>query len=202
MSPQCLKLLSVPCSTLTTAAAFCKTTATQAFCTGCLSVYEIMSCHKCRPRLECSMLYQHEQSPAVLTVVLYCMHSCILASVHVSSLLTVTTTASTGTGTDGCWVLQTFLDSSPEQLQQVVSTNMTGTLLCTRAALQVMQKQSSGGHIFNMDGAGADGMPTPQYAAYGATKAGMSLAACTLPQSRWKQNCSGVQHGMQRGVSR
>ena len=52
---------------------------------------------------------------------------------------------------------------------------MVGTLLCTRAAMQVMQKQSGGGHIFNMDGAGADGMPTPQYAAYGATKAGMLL---------------------------
>ncbi len=49
---------------------------------------------------------------------------------------------------------------------------MVGTLLCTRAAMQVMHKQTSGGHIFNMDGAGADGMPTPQYAAYGATKAG------------------------------
>jgi len=69
--------------------------------------------------------------------------------------------------------LQAFIDSSPEQLQQVVSTNMVGTLLCTRAAMQVMQ--TSGGHIFNMDGAGADGMPTPQYAAYGATKAGNAL---------------------------
>lgn len=69
---------------------------------------------------------------------------------------------------------QAFIDSSPEQLQQVVSTNMVGTLLCTRAAMQVMQKQTSGGHIFNMDGAGADGMPTPQYAAYGATKAGIA----------------------------
>ena len=69
-------------------------------------------------------------------------------------------------------MLQAFTDSSPEQLQQVVSTNMVGTLLCTRAAMQVMQKQNGGGHIFNMDGAGADGMPTPQYAAYGATKAG------------------------------
>ena len=55
---------------------------------------------------------------------------------------------------------------------------MVGTLLCTRAAMQVMQKQSSGGHIFNMDGAGADGMPTPQYAAYGATKAGNALTLC------------------------
>lgn len=71
--------------------------------------------------------------------------------------------------------LQAFIDSSPEQLQQVVSTNMVGTLLCTRAAMQVMQKQNGGGHIFNMDGAGADGMPTPQYAAYGATKAGRNL---------------------------
>ena len=73
-------------------------------------------------------------------------------------------------------VMQAFIDSTPQQLQQVVSTNMTGTLLCTRAAMQVMQKQDGGGHIFNMDGAGADGMPTPQYAAYGATKAG---AYCT-----------------------
>ena len=69
--------------------------------------------------------------------------------------------------------LQAFIDSTPQQLQRVVSTNMTGTLLCTRAAMQVMQKQQGGGHIFNMDGAGADGMPTPQYAAYGATKAGV-----------------------------
>ena len=68
--------------------------------------------------------------------------------------------------------VQAFIDSSPEQLQRVVTTNMAGTLLCTRAAMKVMQKQDSGGHIFNMDGAGADGMPTPQYAAYGATKAG------------------------------
>lgn len=41
--------------------------------------------------------------------------------------------------------------------------------------MQLMQKQNGGGHVFNMDGAGADGMPTPQYAAYGATKAGLPL---------------------------
>ena len=35
-----------------------------------------------------------------------------------------------------------------------------------------MRSQAMGGHIFNIDGAGADGNPTPQYAAYGATKAG------------------------------
>ena len=64
------------------------------------------------------------------------------------------------------------MDATPEQLQQVVQTNLLGSLLCTRAAMKLLAKQPSGGHIFNMDGAGADGLPTPQYAAYGATKAG------------------------------
>lgn len=47
--------------------------------------------------------------------------------------------------------------------------------------MQVMRNQTGGGHIFNMDGAGADGMPTPQYAAYGATKAGMGFCLTNLP---------------------
>ena len=32
--------------------------------------------------------------------------------------------------------------------------------------------QKTAGHVFNVDGAGADGSPTPYYAAYGATKTG------------------------------
>lgn len=50
---------------------------------------------------------------------------------------------------------------------------MLGTLLATRAAIQAMQTQTTAGHIFNVDGAGADGAPTPNYAAYGATKSGV-----------------------------
>lgn len=40
-----------------------------------------------------------------------------------------------------------------------------------------MRKQPEGGHIFNMIGAGSDGASTPQYGAYGATKAGHHLSA-------------------------
>ena len=65
-----------------------------------------------------------------------------------------------------------FVELSPSAISQVVSTNLVGSLLCTQAAMRVMQTQPEGGHVFNMDGAGADGMPTPMYAAYGATKAG------------------------------
>ena len=36
-----------------------------------------------------------------------------------------------------------------------------------------MREQPAGGHIFNMDGAGADGDATPRFAAYGATKRGL-----------------------------
>lgn len=40
-------------------------------------------------------------------------------------------------------------------------------------AIKLMREQEAGGHIFNMDGAGADGNPTPRFAAYGATKRGL-----------------------------
>jgi hypothetical protein len=38
---------------------------------------------------------------------------------------------------------------------QVVTTNLLGTLLCSRKALSIFGKQPGGfGHLFNMDGAG------------------------------------------------
>ncbi|KAK6233718.1 hypothetical protein QUC31_006124 [Theobroma cacao] len=37
-------------------------------------------------------------------------------------------------------------------------------------AIKMMLQQPRGGHIFNIDGAGSDGRPTPRFAAYGATK--------------------------------
>ena len=36
-----------------------------------------------------------------------------------------------------------------------------------------MRSQKSTGHIFNVDGAGADGNATPRFAAYGASKRGL-----------------------------
>lgn len=67
---------------------------------------------------------------------------------------------------------QSLVDAKPEQIVEVVTTNLLGSLLATRAAIQLMGGQATAGHVFNVDGAGADGSPTPQYAAYGATKSG------------------------------
>ena len=55
----------------------------------------------------------------------------------------------------------------------VVDTNLKGTLLCCREAILRMKDQAGGGQIFNVDGAGVFGTPTPGYVAYGATKRAM-----------------------------
>lgn len=72
------------------------------------------------------------------------------------------------------------MELSPEAIQQVVATNLTGTILATQAAMRLMSNQPKGGHIFNMDGAGSDNSPTPNYAAYGSTKAGIAQLYKTL----------------------
>jgi chlorophyll(ide) b reductase len=56
----------------------------------------------------------------------------------------------------------------------VVATNLTGTLLASSAALRALAAQPGGGHLWNMDGAGSDGFATPNFAAYGATKAALA----------------------------
>ncbi|KAG6389293.1 hypothetical protein SASPL_150760 [Salvia splendens] len=66
-----------------------------------------------------------------------------------------------------------LLQFSDEDIQQIVSTNLVGSILCTREALRIMGSQRNGGHIFNMDGAGSGGSSTPLTAVYGSTKCGL-----------------------------
>ncbi|GLC43507.1 hypothetical protein PLESTM_001480600 [Pleodorina starrii] len=71
-------------------------------------------------------------------------------------------------------------DSTDEELQQIVGTNVLGVMLCCKEAIRVMKAQGSHGHIFNMDGAGADGNATPRFAAYGATKRSLAQLGKSL----------------------
>lgn len=43
----------------------------------------------------------------------------------------------------------------------MVATNLTGSLLASRAALRLMSGQLGGGALFLMEGAGSDGRATP-----------------------------------------
>lgn len=78
-----------------------------------------------------------------------------------------------------------LLQFSDEDIKQIVSTNLVGSLLCTREAMNVMKNQTNGGHIFNMDGAGSGGSSTPLTAVYGSTKCGLrQLQASLLKESK------------------
>ncbi|XP_073107815.1 chlorophyll(ide) b reductase NOL, chloroplastic isoform X2 [Elaeis guineensis] len=61
-------------------------------------------------------------------------------------------------------------ETSDDVLMEIVTTNTLGLMICCREAINMMLNQPRGGHIFNIDGAGSDGRPTPRFAAYGATK--------------------------------
>ncbi|XP_051223881.1 probable chlorophyll(ide) b reductase NYC1, chloroplastic [Lolium perenne] len=78
-----------------------------------------------------------------------------------------------------------LVNFSDEDITQIVSTNLVGSLLCTREAMDVMQYQENGGHVFNMDGAGSGGSSTPLTAVYGSTKCGLrQFQASLMKESR------------------
>merc|ERR1712216_74816 len=67
-----------------------------------------------------------------------------------------------------------FTTLKTSTVEAVVKVNLIGVLLCTKVALDVMQKQEGvESHIFNTVGSGVKGGGTPGYACYGATKRGL-----------------------------
>ena len=78
------------------------------------------------------------------------------------------------------YVYNSVLESSDNDLREIIETNLLGTIICCREAVSLMSKQEQGGHLFNMDGAGADGGATPRFATYGATKRSLGQFARSL----------------------
>lgn len=66
-----------------------------------------------------------------------------------------------------------LVSCDPAEVGAIVDTNSKGVLFGTRAAMRVMGKQATGGHIFNMEGAGSDGRGFGGMATYSMTKASM-----------------------------
>jgi chlorophyll(ide) b reductase len=82
-----------------------------------------------------------------------------------------------------------LVESSESDLISIVDTNVLGVMICCQAAIKAMRRQPKGGHIFNMEGAGANGNPTPRFAAYGATKRALAQFGLSV-QARYSQQCS------------
>jgi NAD(P)-dependent dehydrogenase (short-subunit alcohol dehydrogenase family) len=62
-----------------------------------------------------------------------------------------------------------FWQQDPAALSDLVSSNLTGVVLCSHSALRAMVARGSG-KIYNMEGFGADGAMLEGFAPYGATK--------------------------------
>lgn len=63
----------------------------------------------------------------------------------------------------------TLAEASDEHISGVVNTNLVGNLLCSRAALAMMER---GGHIINVSSEAVDA-PYPHHVVYQATKGGI-----------------------------
>lgn len=67
-----------------------------------------------------------------------------------------------------------FTELSAETVEAVIKVNLGGILLCTHAAMKMMEQQKGvESHIFNTVGSGVKGGGTPGYVSYGATKRGL-----------------------------
>mmetsp|Transcript_30802 Transcript_30802/g.52143 ORF Transcript_30802/g.52143 Transcript_30802/m.52143 type:complete len:455 (-) Transcript_30802:308-1672(-) len=73
------------------------------------------------------------------------------------------------------------LEETPTSIiREVAATNIMGTLLTAREAIRSMRISGDPGMIILLEGAGGGGDPTPMYAAYGVTKAGVRQLASSL----------------------
>ena len=82
-------------------------------------------------------------------------------------------------GTNG-YAFKPLMEQNEEEIVSIVETNVLGVMVGMKEAIRVMRQQPQGGHIFNMDGAGADGGATPRFAAYGATKRSLEQLSKSL----------------------
>ena len=78
------------------------------------------------------------------------------------------------------YAFKSLIDQSEDDIVSIVETNVLGVMLGCKEAIRVMRNQPDGGHVFNMDGAGADGGATPRFAAYGATKRSLEQLSKSL----------------------
>ena len=85
-------------------------------------------------------------------------------------------------------------DQDPASLELITRTNLLGAMIATRQAVRTLRDQEEGGHIFNMDGAGSDGKPTPRFSAYGASKAAIVHLNASVIDELKKDGLDGKVH--------
>lgn len=68
----------------------------------------------------------------------------------------------------------------PEEMAEVVNTNLTGSFNGCRVAIEGMRKQENGGAVYVFEGFGSNGMTMPGLTPYGSTKRAITYLARSL----------------------
>lgn len=68
----------------------------------------------------------------------------------------------------------------PEEMAEVVNTNLTGSFNGCRVAIEGMRKQENGGAVYVFEGFGSNGMTAPGLTPYGSTKRAITYMAKSL----------------------
>ena len=68
----------------------------------------------------------------------------------------------------------------PEEMAEVVNTNLTGSFNGCRVAIEGMRKQKDGGAVYVFEGFGSNGMTAPGLTPYGSTKRAITYLAKSL----------------------
>ena len=82
---------------------------------------------------------------------------------------------------------RSLVELTNEKVEDIIRTNLVGTCIACKLVHEVMERQETGGAIFNLAGAGSDGRATTSYSVYGATKAGIVQFSRSL-QKEWKDS--------------
>jgi chlorophyll(ide) b reductase len=90
-----------------------------------------------------------------------------------------------------------LVEMDPTEIQRIIGTNITGTLLCCRAVLKQLIKQKSG-KIFNMEGMGSDGRTYAGSLCYATSKRAIPMILKTL-QLELKETQIGI-HDISPGM--
>lgn len=70
------------------------------------------------------------------------------------------------------YTMRTIDETTPDEIQTMVATNMLGTIYGSQVAVRGM-RAAGGGRLFNVLGGGSDGRIRPGMGVYGATKRGL-----------------------------
>ncbi len=66
-------------------------------------------------------------------------------------------------------------------MNEALSSNITGPLLCTKYALEIMKKQENGGHVVMVDGIGSDHYRVAKgFLPLGSAKSGLTFMARSI----------------------